>query len=81
LDGVAEALGAAASLVADVVVGSVVGEGVSADACPAIMITTMTDAATARLVPIAPRQRGNRRKFTTAPKMIPETCVVPGAEA
>jgi hypothetical protein len=76
VDGVAEALGAAASLVADVV-GSVVGEGVSADACPAIMITTMTDAATARLVPMAPRQRGNRRKFTTAPKMIPERVSCP----
>jgi len=79
LDGVAEALGTTASLVADVV-GSGIGEGVSADACPATMITTMTDTATARLETMAPRQRGNRRKFTTAPKMMIPERVVPGAE-
>ena len=54
------------------VAGSGAGEGVSADACPAIMITTMSDAAIARLPPVAARQRENRRRLTRTPKMTPE---------
>ena len=70
-DGVADVLAVAASLGAEAV-GSGAGEGVSADACPAIMITTMSDAAIARLLPVAARQRENRRSLTKTPKMTRE---------
>src|SRR6476660_536516 len=70
-DGVVEVLAVAASLGAGVV-GSGAGEGVSADACPAIMITTMSDAEIARPPPVAARQRENRRRLTRTPKVTPE---------
>ena len=70
-DGVAEVLAVAASLGADIV-GSGAGEGVSAAACPPIMITTMSDDAIARLPPVAARQRENRRRLTRTPKLTPE---------
>jgi len=75
-DGLAEVFAVAASLDAGAV-GSGMGEGVSADACPAIMITTMSDAAIARLLLVEARQRENRRRLTRTPKMIPERVLCP----
>ena len=73
-DGVAALLAVAASLGAGVV-GSGAGEGVSADACPAIMITTMRDAAI--VLPVAARQRENLRRLTRTPKMTAERVSCP----
>jgi hypothetical protein len=67
VDGVLDGAGL---LAATVGVGCGTGDGVSADACPAVMITTMTEAAIARLVLVEARRQRNWRCFTVAPEMF-----------
>jgi hypothetical protein len=61
-------------------VGCGTGDGVSADACPAVMITTMTEAAIATLVPAEARRQRNRRCFTMAPRDVWRDVSMLGAE-
>jgi hypothetical protein len=74
-----EAVGSLGTPAVDVE-GSGRGDGVSADACAASMITTMIDAAIIRPISVHVRRRGNRPKFTDPPRSFAEACVVPGAE-
>ena len=60
--------------------GSGTGDGVSADACAASMITTVIGAVIIRPMSVHVRRRGNRPKFTDPPRSFTEACIVPGAE-
>ena len=54
------------------------GDGVSAEACPGIMTTTMAHAAIDRLMPLKARRRIDRRCFTRVPQdLFPKRVLCP----